>query len=188
MYSAVCALCIVYCAVHSKLYNVLCTHGNKLFSQALIFLSSNLCNLIFQTLTIWSKLEILKVFNIRLQRSIGRENKSMGRVISSFVYNVSCTYTRVDIFKTYLDEDKWKLYRRTDGGGIQEYTVPFQNLVPETSYSFRVIAYNEFGISPPATTQEEVGYSFIHSFIHSFILRFTYSSINPSFDSPATTE
>ena len=55
-----------------------------------------------------------------------------------------------------LDEDKWKLYRRTDGGGIQEYTVPFQNLVPETSYSFRVISYNEFGISPPASTQEEV--------------------------------
>lgn len=99
LYSAVCALCIVYFAVHSKRYGVLCTHGNKLFSQTLIFLSSYLCNLIFKTLTIWSQLEILKVFNIRLQRSIGRENKSMGRVISSFVYNVSCTYTRVDIVK-----------------------------------------------------------------------------------------
>jgi hypothetical protein len=55
-----------------------------------------------------------------------------------------------------LDEDKWKLYRRTDGGAIQEYTVPFQNLVPETTYSFRVIAYNEFGISPPCTSEEEV--------------------------------
>ena len=40
---------------------------------------------------------------------------------------------------------------------FQEYTVPFQNLVPETSYSFRVIAYNEFGISPPTNTLEEVG-------------------------------
>jgi protein sidekick len=55
------------------------------------------------------------------------------------------------------DEDKWKLYRRTDGGAIQEYTVPFQNLVPETTYSFRVIAYNEYGISPPCTSEEEVG-------------------------------
>lgn len=30
-----------------------------------------------------------------------------------------------------------------------------------TFYPFRVIAYNEFGISPPAFTQEEVNYYFL---------------------------
>jgi hypothetical protein len=54
------------------------------------------------------------------------------------------------------DEDKWKTEARTEGGAIQEYTISYQNLVPSTSYTFRVIAYNKYGISYPAKSQASV--------------------------------
>uniref|UniRef100_A0A0K2T3X4 Protein sidekicklike [Megachile rotundata] n=1 Tax=Lepeophtheirus salmonis TaxID=72036 RepID=A0A0K2T3X4_LEPSM len=53
-------------------------------------------------------------------------------------------------------EDKWKTEIKTEGGAIQEYTISYQNLVPSTSYSFRVIAYNKFGISYPAKSMEVI--------------------------------
>ena len=58
----------------------------------------------------------------------------------------------------FADEDKWKTEARTEGGAIQEYTISYQNLVPATSYTFRVIAYNKYGISYPAKSQSSVRY------------------------------
>ena len=39
---------------------------------------------------------------------------------------------------------------------MQEYTISYQNLVPESTYLFRVIAYNKYSISYPAESQDEV--------------------------------
>ena len=68
--------------------------------------------------------------------------------------------------------DEWKTEVKTDGGAIQEYTIRcgelnkitmiqififrYQNLVPLTTYYFRVISYNEYGISNPCNSQETV--------------------------------
>ena len=72
------------------------------------------------------------------------------------------------------DEDKWKTEIKTKGGAVQDYTINYQNLVtisplfclkgvfqydcqvPLTTYYFRVIAYNEFGISTPCASEETV--------------------------------
>ena len=54
------------------------------------------------------------------------------------------------------DMDEWKTEIRTNGGAVQDYTISYQNLDPLTTYYFRVIAYNEFGISEPCTTDETV--------------------------------
>ena len=66
------------------------------------------------------------------------------------------------------DEDKWKTEARTEGGAIQEYTISYQNLVPSTSYTFRVIAYNKYGISYPAKSQASV-----RIINHLFLARFS---------------
>ena len=55
-----------------------------------------------------------------------------------------------------LDEDKWKIEAKTEEGAVQEYTISYQNLVPESTYLFRVIAYNKYSISYPAESQDEV--------------------------------
>ena len=56
----------------------------------------------------------------------------------------------------FSDEDKWKTETKTEGGAIQEYLISYQNLVPTTSYTFRVIAYNKYGISLPANSMDAV--------------------------------
>ena len=55
-----------------------------------------------------------------------------------------------------LDLDEWKTEIRTNGGAVQDYTISYQNLDTTTTYYFRVIAYNEFGISVPCTSEETV--------------------------------
>ena len=57
--------------------------------------------------------------------------------------------------------DEWKTEIRTSGGAVQDYTISYQNLDPETTYYFRVIAYNEYGISEPCTNDETVSVDFI---------------------------
>ena len=61
-----------------------------------------------------------------------------------------------DILFFFIDEDKWKTEARTERGAINDYTISYQNLVPDTSYTFRVIAYNKYGISFPAKSNDEV--------------------------------
>ena len=65
--------------------------------------------------------------------------------------------------------DEWKTEIRTSGGAVQDYTISYQNLDPETTYYFRVIAYNEFGISEPCTNDETVScFSFLCLFLVCF--------------------
>lgn len=46
---------------------------------------------------------------------------------------------------------------KTEMGQVEEYTVSYQNLLPSTQYQFRLIAYNQYGISYPAVANEKVG-------------------------------
>ena len=52
--------------------------------------------------------------------------------------------------------DEWNTVIRTNGGAVQDYTISYQNLDPSRTYYFRVLAYNEFGISEPCTTDKTV--------------------------------
>ena len=63
--------------------------------------------------------------------------------------------------------DEWKTEIRTSGGAVQDYTISYQNLDPETTYYFRVIAYNEYGISEPCTNDETVSVQCPFSFYFS---------------------
>ena len=78
-------------------------------------------------------------------------------MISACEHNV--IYVRnMSTFTTSLFSvlDEWKTEIKTNGGAVQDYTISLQNLDPTTTYYFRVIAYNEFGISIPCTTEETV--------------------------------
>jgi len=54
------------------------------------------------------------------------------------------------------DMDEWNTVIRTNGGAVQDYTISYQNLDPSRTYYFRVLAYNEFGISEPCTTDKTI--------------------------------
>ncbi|KYM76056.1 Protein sidekick [Atta colombica] len=54
------------------------------------------------------------------------------------------------------DDSRWQTIVRTSNGPLTEYTVSYQNLLPSTSYLFRVISYNRYGISYPAYSTETI--------------------------------
>lgn len=45
---------------------------------------------------------------------------------------------------------------KTTGGSLQDFTVSFQTLLPSTTYKFRCIAYNKYGISYPVYSDNAV--------------------------------
>ncbi|XP_039313553.1 protein sidekick isoform X8 [Solenopsis invicta] len=53
-------------------------------------------------------------------------------------------------------DSRWQTIIRTSNGPLTEYTVSYQNLLPSTSYLFRVISYNRYGISYPAYSTETI--------------------------------
>ena len=72
------------------------------------------------------------------------------------IFSTPAKKTAYNKYFAILDLDEWKTETRTSGGAVQDYTISYQNLDPETTYYFRVIAYNEFGISEPCSTDETV--------------------------------
>ncbi|XP_050687397.1 protein sidekick-like isoform X4 [Eriocheir sinensis] len=52
--------------------------------------------------------------------------------------------------------DKWSVLMKTETGVVEEYTVSYQNLLPSTQYEFRLVAYNDYGISYPAVAEEKI--------------------------------
>ncbi|XP_059483916.1 protein sidekick [Neocloeon triangulifer] len=54
------------------------------------------------------------------------------------------------------DDVRWQIVAKTKGGPSREFSVSYQNLLPSTSYKFRVIAYNKFGVSYPTYSKENV--------------------------------
>ncbi|XP_015603138.1 protein sidekick isoform X3 [Cephus cinctus] len=53
-------------------------------------------------------------------------------------------------------DTRWQTIVRSSNGPLNEYTVSYQNLLPSTSYLFRVISYNRYGISYPAYSNEAI--------------------------------
>ncbi|PSN39774.1 Protein sidekick [Blattella germanica] len=54
------------------------------------------------------------------------------------------------------DDTRWQTVTRTNNGPLEDFTISYQNLLPSTSYTFRVIAYNRYGISYPAYSDDAV--------------------------------
>ncbi|BES97569.1 Immunoglobulin V-set domain [Nesidiocoris tenuis] len=54
------------------------------------------------------------------------------------------------------DDTRWTTVTRTGNGPLTEFGVSYQNLLPSTSYNFRLIAYNKFGISYPVYSDDTV--------------------------------
>ncbi|CAH0692396.1 unnamed protein product [Chilo suppressalis] len=54
------------------------------------------------------------------------------------------------------DDTRWETITRTSNGILQEFTISYQSLLPSTAYSFRVIAYNKFGISNPTYSDKVI--------------------------------
>lgn len=54
------------------------------------------------------------------------------------------------------DDNRWQTVAKTANGPLQAFTVSYQSLLPSTSYTFRVIPYNKYGISYPAYADEPV--------------------------------
>lgn len=55
-----------------------------------------------------------------------------------------------------LDDTRWQTIVKTNNGPLTDYAVSYQNLLPSTSYLFRVISYNRYGISYPVYSTETV--------------------------------
>ncbi|XP_018319090.1 protein sidekick isoform X2 [Agrilus planipennis] len=54
------------------------------------------------------------------------------------------------------DDTRWQTVAKTTNGPLQDFTISYRSLLPSTSYNFRVIPYNKFGISYPAYPEESV--------------------------------
>ncbi|XP_055684947.1 protein sidekick isoform X2 [Lutzomyia longipalpis] len=57
---------------------------------------------------------------------------------------------------SYNYDQRWETVTRTTSGTLQEFTVSYQSLLPSTAYTFRVIAYNKYGISYPAYSKDAI--------------------------------
>lgn len=73
---------------------------------------------------------------------------------------------------SFAEEDQWQTVARTDQGPMREYSVSYQNLMPSSSYTFRIVAYNKFGISYPIYTHDPVRFTLLFFLRRSHILLF----------------
>lgn len=77
--------------------------------------------------------------------------------VSFATLHYSFTITgNVVLYQIVPDDTRWQTVTRTNSGLLEEFTVSYQNLLPSTSYTFRVIAYNIYGISYPAYSDDAV--------------------------------
>ncbi|XP_055915597.1 protein sidekick isoform X4 [Eupeodes corollae] len=54
------------------------------------------------------------------------------------------------------DDSRWETIARSTTGPMQDFTVSYQSLLPSTAYTFRVIAYNRYGISFPVYSKDSI--------------------------------
>lgn len=54
------------------------------------------------------------------------------------------------------DDSRWTKLEQSKTGIISEYTVSYHILMPSTAYTFRVIAYNRYGISFPVYSKDSI--------------------------------
>jgi len=62
----------------------------------------------------------------------------------------------LQLFKLFIDDTRWTTVTKSNSGQLDEFSVSYQSLLPSTSYLFRIVAYNEFGISYPAYSEDVV--------------------------------
>lgn len=60
------------------------------------------------------------------------------------------------ILFSHIDDSRWETITKTTTGTIQDFTVSYQSLLPSTAYTFRVIAYNRYGISFPVYSKDSI--------------------------------
>lgn len=134
-------------------------------------------NLVIQTL----EEEVTYIFNVRAQTidygppivgnvttgpQEGSPFKPKDLVISKTMYSVDLRWVngqsgKGPIIGYYIqcrrkDDTRWQTVDRTTTGLNQEFIISYQNLLPSTYYLFRVIAYNKYGISYPAYSNDVV--------------------------------
>ncbi|XP_050742510.1 protein sidekick isoform X9 [Drosophila biarmipes] len=54
------------------------------------------------------------------------------------------------------DDSRWTKIEQTRKGMMQDFTVSYHILMPSTAYTFRVIAYNRYGISFPVYSKDSI--------------------------------
>ncbi|XP_044572932.1 protein sidekick isoform X8 [Drosophila ananassae] len=54
------------------------------------------------------------------------------------------------------DDSRWTKIEQTKKGMMQDFTVSYHILMPSTAYTFRVIAYNRYGISFPVYSKDSI--------------------------------
>ncbi|KAH8397906.1 hypothetical protein KR222_006052, partial [Zaprionus bogoriensis] len=54
------------------------------------------------------------------------------------------------------DDSRWTKIEQTKKGTMQDFTVSYHILMPSTAYTFRVIAYNRYGISFPVYSKDSI--------------------------------
>ncbi|XP_046802363.1 protein sidekick isoform X9 [Lucilia cuprina] len=57
---------------------------------------------------------------------------------------------------SFIYDSRWETITKTTTGTIQDFTVSYQSLLPSTAYTFRVIAYNRYGISFPVYSKDSI--------------------------------
>ncbi|KAL9873745.1 protein sidekick isoform X1 [Glossina fuscipes] len=57
---------------------------------------------------------------------------------------------------SFIYDSRWETITKTTTGTTQDFTVSYQSLLPSTAYTFRVIAYNRFGISFPVYSKDSI--------------------------------
>lgn len=60
------------------------------------------------------------------------------------------------MFILFVDDTRWTTVTKSNSGQAEDFLVSYQSLLPSTSYLFRIVAYNEYGISYPAYSDDVV--------------------------------
>lgn len=60
------------------------------------------------------------------------------------------------LFVLFVDDTRWTTVTKSNSGPAEDFLVSYQSLLPSTSYLFRIVAYNEYGISYPAYSDDVV--------------------------------
>ena len=65
-------------------------------------------------------------------------------------------FQSINNLSPFSDDLRWETVAKTTSGPMQEFSVSFQSLLPSTAYTFRVIAYNKYGISYPVNSKDAI--------------------------------
>lgn len=96
--------------------------------------------------------------------------RSLGQIQNSLMLYAPCFMCHI-VFKLqhlfikiilFTDDTRWTTVIKSNSGQLDEFSVSYQSLLPSTSYLFRIVAYNDHGISYPAYSDDVVCTQNIH--------------------------